>query len=90
MDAECFICVWDAAEGGDIVQLLGAHSIIHRRRLASGGAVSETGTVKVWANEKYPGEIWGGSEYNREILCVGGLSASLVWFGYMGGDPQSG
>ena len=37
-DVECFLVVWDATNAGAIIQVLGAHSIFHIQRLASGGA----------------------------------------------------
>ena len=41
--AEYFIGLWDAAVGSATIQVLGAHSIVHRRQLDSGGAESATG-----------------------------------------------
>ena len=37
-DMECFLGVWDAADGGAIIQVLGAHFIIHKQQLAISGA----------------------------------------------------
>ena len=37
-DVKCFISVWDAADGGAIIQVFGVHSIVHRQRLAISGA----------------------------------------------------
>ena len=42
-DAECLLVVWYAADGGSVIQLIGAYSIV-LRRLDGGGAV--TGAVK--------------------------------------------
>ena len=59
-DAECFLGVWDASDVGAIIQVLGDHYIVHRRRLASGGAESTTGAGKVGADGKDLGERRGG------------------------------
>ena len=35
-DAECFLSIWEAADRGDIIQILGVHYIVHRQQLVSG------------------------------------------------------
>ena len=56
IDSECFINLWDAAGSGAIIKAIGAHYIVHKWRLASGGAESATGMRKVRADVKDPGE----------------------------------
>ena len=53
--AECFIWVWDAADGISIIQVLGAHCIAHIRRLVSSGAEYATTPGKVGEDGKYFG-----------------------------------
>ena len=55
-DVKCFISVWDAADGGAIIQVLGEHSFIHRRKLTSIGAESMTGAGNVEEDGKDIGE----------------------------------
>ena len=59
-DAECFLGVWDATDGGVTIQVLGAHPIVHIRRLTRGGAESVTGAGKVGVDGKKIGERRGG------------------------------
>ena len=42
----------DATDGDDIIQVPGTNSIVHRRRLPSGGAEYVTGARKVGADGK--------------------------------------
>ena len=58
-DEDCFIGVWDTADGSAIIQVLGMHYVVHRRQLDIGGEESMTGTGKVGADDKYPGERRG-------------------------------
>ena len=57
---ECFIGVWDSTDRGVIIQVLGAHYIFHRRRLARVGAESVTGAEKFGEDGKCIEEIRGG------------------------------
>ena len=59
-DAEFFLGVWDAADGGATIQVLGSHYIIHTRRLARGGAEYATGMGKVGEDGKDIGDRRGG------------------------------
>lgn len=56
MDVEFFLGVWYAVDGSAIIQVIGAHSIIPRQKLASGGAEFGMGAGKVGADGKYIGE----------------------------------
>ena len=56
----CFLGVWDATDGGDIIQLLVTRCIFHRQIMASSEADSATGAGKVGAGGKYIGERRGG------------------------------
>ena len=56
MDAECFLSIWDAADGGAIIQLFGTHFIVHRRRLDISGVESAMGAEKVGTDGKDIGE----------------------------------
>ena len=60
MDLEYFIRICDAADGGTIIQVLGAHYIVHRQQLAKVGAEYARGVGKVVADGKYLGERRGG------------------------------
>ena len=56
----CHFGVWDTADDGSIIQLIGAHYIFHRHKLTSGGAEYLTGPGKVGADGKDIGERRGG------------------------------
>ena len=56
-DAYCFLGVRDADDRSAIIQVIGAHYIVHRKRLDSSGAEYEMGAGKVGTDSKDIGEI---------------------------------
>ena len=56
MDTKFFLGVWDAADDGVIIQVLGANSIIHRQLLTSSGVEYATGAGNMGSDGKYIGE----------------------------------
>ena len=60
MDGEGLLCVWGDADGSAFIQVLGTHSVVHQRQLASCGAKSATVAGKVGTNGKGIVERKGG------------------------------
>ena len=52
---EGLLGIWDAADGGAFIQVLGTHSVIHQHRLDIGGSEYATRSGKVGGNGKYLG-----------------------------------
>ena len=70
MDAEFFLGVWDTADGGAIIQVLGMHYIVHRKLLASGGVEYATGTGKVVVDGKYLGRERADKRKSGKVYVV--------------------